>query len=71
MFNLIDERAKGRPAIRIGRKLRSTCVIEVLSDLFILRGAPDHVGSDNGPEFVGRLLDQWAYLNKVELAFSL
>jgi len=34
--------------IRIGRELDSTDVIDVLSDLFILRGVPCHVRSDNG-----------------------
>ncbi|CAM3934762.1 hypothetical protein PAYE108092_14315 [Paracoccus yeei] len=38
-------------AIRIDRKLNSTDVIDVLSDLFILRGVPEHVRSDHGPEF--------------------
>ena len=35
-----------------------------------LRGKPKSVRVDNGPEFAGRLLDQWAFLNKVELDFS-
>ncbi len=34
-------------AIRVARRLRSTDVIDVLSDLFILRGIPGHVRSDN------------------------
>ena len=33
-------------------------------------GKPRSIRVDNGPEFAGRLLDQWAYLNKVELDFS-
>ena len=35
-----------------------------------LRGKPKSVRVDNGPEFAGRLLDQWAFLNKIELDFS-
>lgn len=35
-----------------------------------LRGKPKSVLVDNGPEFAGRLLGQWAFLNKVELDFS-
>jgi putative transposase len=34
------------------------------------RGKPRSMRVDNGPEFAGRMLDQWAYLNKVELDFS-
>ena len=40
MLNLIDEFTRDCLAIRIDRKLRSTDVIDVLSDLFILRGIP-------------------------------
>lgn len=39
-------------AIRIDRRLRSTAVIDVLSDRFILRDVLGHIRSDNGPEFV-------------------
>ena len=41
-------------AIRIDRKLNSTAVIDDLTDLFILRGVPGHVRSENGPEFIDR-----------------
>ncbi len=34
-------------------------VIDVLSDLFILRGVPGHVRSDNGPEFVAKAVRAW------------
>lgn len=54
MLNVIDEFTLKCLAIRIGRKLNSTAVIDVLSDLFILRGAPDYVMSDNGPEFIAK-----------------
>ena len=38
--------------IRVKRKLNSFDVIDVLTDLFILRGPPAFIRSDNGPEFV-------------------
>ena len=43
----------------MNRKLRSTDVIDVLSDLFILRGIPGHIRSDNGPEFVAKAVREW------------
>ena len=46
-------------AIRVNRKLRSTDVIDALSDLFILRGIPGHIRSDNGPEFVAMAVREW------------
>jgi putative transposase len=40
-------------------KLNSTDVIDVLSDLFIMRGVPGHVRSNNGPEFVAKAVQDW------------
>jgi transposase InsO family protein len=54
MLNLVDAFTRECLAIRIDRKLRSTAVIDVLSDLFILRGARGHIRSDNGPEFAAK-----------------
>lgn len=59
MLNVIDEFTRECLAIRIDRRLRSSDVIDVLSDLFILRGVPRHVRSDNGPEFVARAVRDW------------
>ena len=47
------------PAIRVDRKLNSDNVIDVLSDLFILRGIPLSIPSDNGPEFVAQAVQDW------------
>mgnify|MGYP000464330785 CR=1 FL=1 len=49
---------------------RAYQVIEELDHLVRSRGKPRSIRVDNGPEFAGRMLDQWAYLNKVELDFS-
>jgi transposase InsO family protein len=59
MLNIIDEFTHECLAIRIDRKLNSTAVIDVLSDLFILRGVPEYVRSDNGPEFIARAVQGW------------
>ena len=56
MLTLIDEFTRECLAIRIDRKLRPADVIDVLSDLFILRGVPDHIGPDNGPEFAAKAI---------------
>ena len=58
MLNLIDEFTHECLSIRVDRKLKSTDVIDVLSDQFMLRGVPEHVRSDNGPEFVAAGLDR-------------
>jgi len=59
MLNIFYEFTRECLAIRIGRKLNSTDVIGVLSDLFILRGVPGHVRSDNGPEFIAKAVWEW------------
>jgi putative transposase len=59
MLDVLDEFTHECLAIRVARKLKATDVIDVLSDLFILRGVPGHVRSDNGPEFVAKAVQGW------------
>lgn len=59
MLNVIDEFTRECLAIRIDRKLNSTAVIDVLTDLFVLRGVPSHIRSDNGPEFIAKAVRDW------------
>jgi transposase InsO family protein len=58
-LNIIDEYTRKSLAIRVRRKLNSTDVIDVLTDLFILRGVPAYIRSDNGPEFVAEGVRKW------------
>ncbi len=46
-------------AIKVKRKLNSDDVIDALSDLFITRGVPAFIRSDNGPEFVAQNVRDW------------
>jgi len=59
MLNVIDEFTHECLAIRIARKLKAIDVIDVPSDLFILRGVPGHIRSDNGPELVAKAVQEW------------
>ena len=59
MLNVLDEFTHESLAIRVGRKLKAIDVIDVLSDLFIARGVPAHIRSDNGPEFVAKAVREW------------
>jgi putative transposase len=59
LLNVIDEFTHECLAIRVDRKLRAIDVIDVLADLFILRGVPGHIRSDNGPEFVAKAVQTW------------
>ncbi len=59
MLNVVDEFTRECLAIRVARKLKAIDVIDVLSDLFILRGVPGHIRSDNGPEFIAQAVQDW------------
>jgi putative transposase len=59
MLNIIDEFTHECLAIRVSRRLKSIDVIDALCDLFILRGVPQHIRSDNGPEFIAKVVQDW------------
>ncbi|MGA7971297.1 MAG: IS3 family transposase [Pseudolabrys sp.] len=69
MLNVIDEFSRECLSIRIARRLNSTDVIDVLSDLFILRGIPGHIRSDNGPEFIAKAVREWIVAVGAKTAF--
>ena len=59
MLVLIDEYTRECLAIRVARRLSSYEVIETLADVMLRRGIPEHIRSDNGPEFVAKELRKW------------
>jgi len=59
MLTVIDEYSRECLAIKVDRSLKSIDVIETLADLFISKGQPDFIRSDNGPEFTAIILRDW------------
>lgn len=59
LLNLIDEYSRECLLIRAERRWTSAKVIEALADVMVQRGVPEHLRSDNGPEFVAKDLRQW------------
>ena len=59
MLNVLDEFSRESLAIRVRRTLSSNDVLDVLSDRFLLRGVPGPIRSDNGPEFVAKVVQRW------------
>jgi len=57
-------------AVEPGHKFGAAVVVRLLSALAATHGVPRRIYCDNGSEFTGRLVDLWAYANKVTLAFS-
>jgi transposase InsO family protein len=56
---VIDEFTRECWALRVARRLGSLQVIEVLADVMLVRGIPEHIRSDNGPEFIAKELRKW------------
>ncbi len=59
LLNLIDEYTRECLLIRAERRWSSARVIEALADVMVWKGVPEHIRSDNGPEFVARDLRKW------------
>ena len=68
-LNIIDEFSRECLAIRVKRKLNSVDVIDVLTDLFIVRGIPAYIRSDNGPEFIADAVRHWIKTVGAETAY--
>ena len=59
VLNIIDEFTRECLSTRVNRKISSQDVIDELFNLFIFRSIPEHIRSDNGPEFTARAVRRW------------
>jgi len=59
VLNILDEYSRESLRIQIARRLDSTHILEALAELFIIRGVPAHIRSDNGGEFTAALVRHW------------
>ena len=69
MLNILDEYSRECLSIRVKRKLNSRDVMDVLSELFIQKGVPKYIRSDNGPEFIATALKDWLERLKVNTLY--
>ncbi len=67
-LTVIDEYTRESLAIDVAGSIRSARVVEVLSQLISVHGAPTVLRSDNGPEFVSRALLRWAMNEGLDIA---
>jgi hypothetical protein len=58
-LNLIDEHTRARLLVRTERRWSSSMVISALADVMVMKGVPEHLRSDHGPEFVLKDLRKW------------
>ena len=70
MLTLIDEYTRECLAIDVARRLTSEDVLERLGDLFLRRGVPHYIRSDNGPEFTAKAVRDWLERVEVKMLFT-
>jgi putative transposase len=68
-LTIVDDFTRECPTIEVDTSLGGRRVVSVLDRLAEIRGLPKTITIDNGPEFAGRALDEWAYRKGVRLNF--
>jgi putative transposase len=68
-LTIVDDYSRECPAIEVDTSLGGRRVVSVLDRLSETRGLPEVITIDNGPEFAGKALDEWAYRKGVRLNF--
>ena len=69
IWALVDDATRESPLILVDRSLPAARIVEALDTLLLVRGRPQAIVCDNGPEFVSLTLDQWASRRGVRLDF--
>ena len=59
LMTLIDEFTRECMAIRVARRINSLGVLETMADAMLVRGIPEHIRSDNGPEMTAKIVRSW------------
>ncbi len=59
LMTLIDEFTREGLAIRVARRINSLGVLESMADVMLVRGIPEHIRSDNGPEMTAKIVRSW------------
>jgi len=70
ILTLVDNHTRESLVLHPSQRIRGIDVVEVLETVTKLKGFPKRIKVDNGPEFISKDLDRWAYWNHVELDFS-
>ena len=69
ILTILDEYTRECLAMRVDRHISSQDVIDQLYELFLLRGVPEHIRSDNGPEFTAKRIRDWLANLEVKTLF--
>jgi len=68
-FNLIDEYTRECHAIYAARQIKASDVLEVLQQAIARHGAPAYIRSDNGPEFIAKVIQRWLKDNQIKTLY--
>lgn len=68
-LSIVDEYTRECLALEVNRGITAEKVIDVLAELFRIRGVPKHIRSDNGPEFIPKTIRRWLCLAGVETLY--
>lgn len=69
IFDVVDDFSRESLSLEVDTSIGGTRVARVLDRIVAERGRPDYLRCDNGPEFTGQALDEWAYRNGVKIDF--
>jgi putative transposase len=69
VLTVVDDCTRECPAMEVDSSLGGARIVQVLDRLEAERGLPEVIRTDNGPEFAGRAMDEWAYRKGVKLDF--
>jgi len=69
ILSIVDEFTRECLVLKVERSIKANDVIDALNDLFIRRGVPEHIRSDNGPEFTAEAVRLWLKTLEIEPLF--
>jgi putative transposase len=69
VLTVVDDLSKECPVLEVDHSLTGQRITRVLERVALIRGLPEVITVDNGPEFISKALDSWAYTNGVKLRF--
>ena len=68
-LTVVDEFTRECVALKVSRSIRAEDVIDTLCELFATRGVPNHIRSDNGPEFIAKAIGKWLHQTGVSALY--
>jgi transposase InsO family protein len=68
-FSIVDEYTRECLTLEVNRRMTSRDIVDILMELFLIRGTPSHLRSDNGPEFIAGPLRRWLARASVETLY--